>query len=466
MPDRLAAIISLGCAKNQVDSQIMASQLLDMGYSLTEDRSQASLLLINTCGFLQSSVEESIDAILELSQWKDVGTCRHLVVAGCMVQRYGRKLAESLPEVDLFLGTSHYHRLSELLARLEKNSGVAPVYLSKPREILEQFGSSRVADDNPASVYLRVADGCSNRCSFCMIPRLRGPLRSRPVQAVLEEAELLARAGAVEISLIAQDITAFGSEDGDRNRLIALLEGLELIPGIQWIRLLYAYPDGVSDQLLQFMRDSAKTLPYLDIPLQHCAPHILRAMRGRPSVMEADELVDRIRSAIPHIALRTTLMVGFPGETESDFDALLGFVQRARFDHLGVFAFSPEPGTRAARLPEQVPSTEKESRRHRLLAAQGEISRDLLSRQVGRLLPVLIEGPHPETDLLIKGRLESQAPEVDGAVLITSGDAETGRIVLAKVTRSHTYDLEAEIPAGDDRDGEMKPAERSASETL
>jgi ribosomal protein S12 methylthiotransferase len=445
VPERLAAIISLGCAKNQVDSQVMASQLLDMGYGLTTDRSRASLILINTCGFLQSSVEESIDAILELAQWKDVGTCRHLVVAGCMVQRYGRKLAESLPEVDLFVGTSHCHRLGELLSALETTSGSLCVYLSRPRELLEHFGSSRVADDNPASVYLRVADGCSNRCTFCMIPRLRGPLRSRPLKAVLKEARLLAHAGAVEINLIAQDITAFGSEDGDRGGLIALLEGLERIEGIRWVRLLYAYPDGVSDRLLQFMRESTKVLPYLDVPLQHCAPHILRAMRGKPSFIEADEFVGRLRSAIPHIALRTTLMVGFPGETEGDFEALLAFVQRARFDHLGVFAFSPEPGTRAARLPDQVSNPEKESRRHKLLLAQSGISREILSRMVGRLLPVFIEGPHPETDLLIKGRLESQAPEVDGSVLITSGTAETGQIVLARVTRSHTYDVEAEI---------------------
>jgi ribosomal protein S12 methylthiotransferase len=270
----------------------------------------------------------------------------------------------------------------------------------------------------------------------------------------------------VEINLIAQDITAFGSDDGDPARLITLLRELEGLEGIEWVRLLYAYPDGVSDQLLALMRDSAKILPYLDIPLQHCAPHILRAMRGKPSVMDVDELVGRIRSVIPHVTLRTTLMVGFPGETARDFDALLAFVQRARFNHLGVFAFSREPGTRAARLPDQVAKDEKDHRRHTLLSLQSEISRELLQGKVGQVLPVLIEGLHPETDLLLKGRLESQAPEVDGSVLITSGNAEAGRIVLARLTESHDYDVEAEIMVDPAMSGGTKPARRSASKTL
>ncbi len=445
MPNRLAAIVSLGCAKNQVDSQIMARQLLELGYSLTEDPSLASVIVVNTCGFLQSAVEESIDSVLELSRWKVEGPCSRLVVAGCMVQRYGHKLPEALPEADFFLGTSHVHRLKELIGPASAPRQPRPVLISRPRYLSRELGSCRVLDENPASVYLRISDGCRNRCAFCMIPRLRGPLRSRPVSAILEEARWLAREGAREINLIAQDITAFGAEDGEGSRLIPLLKGLESVEAFSWIRLLYAYPDGITDELLTLMRDSRQILPYLDIPLQHCVPRILGAMRGKLPILEPDALVDRIRSRIPGVTLRTTLMVGFPGETARDFEELLAFVERMRFDRLGVFSFSPEPGTRAARLPDQVTESDKESRRLTVLALQAEISRELLSRQVGRSFPALIEGPHPETDLLIAARLQSQAPEVDGSVLITGGTAAVGQIVQVKVTRSHMYDLEAEV---------------------
>jgi len=445
MPKPLAAIISLGCSKNQVDSRIMATQLIRMGYALTADQSMASLIVVNTCGFLQRAVEESVDIILEASRWKQEGSCSRLVVAGCMVQRYGRKLPALLPEVDCFLGTAHIHRLNEVFCEGAEGLDGSPVLISRPREILEEFGSCRVSDGSPASVYLRIADGCNNRCSFCMIPRLRGPLRSRPVPAILEEAERLVQGGAVEINLIAQDITAFESERGVGRALITLLEGLESLEGLQWIRLLYAYPGGITDDLLACIRDSERIVPYLDIPLQHCVPHILRGMRGRPSLVEPKALVDRIRSAIPDMVLRTTLMVGFPGESERDFETLLSFVRDTRFDHLGVFAFSPEPGTRAARLPSQIPESEREERRNELLAAQAEISRALLARQVGKSLPALVEGYHPETDLLLTGRLKSQAPEVDGAVLITAGMAVVDRIIPVRITKSHTYDLEAEV---------------------
>ncbi|MCU0571802.1 MAG: 30S ribosomal protein S12 methylthiotransferase RimO [Syntrophobacteraceae bacterium] len=450
MPRPLAAVISLGCSKNQVDSQIMATQLVEMGYALTADQSKASLIVVNTCGFLQSAVEESVDTILEVSRWKKEGSCIRLVVAGCMVQRYGRKLPAVLPEVDCFLGTAHIHRLNEIVGGGAEGLDCSRVLISRPREVLRELGSCRVSEGSPASVYLRIADGCNNRCSFCMIPRLRGPLRSRPVQAILEEAKMLVQAGAVEINLIAQDITAFESERGGRRALIALLEGLEPLAGLQWIRLLYAYPEGITGDLLACVRDSDKIVPYLDIPLQHCVPHILRGMRGRTPLVESQALVDRIRSAVPDIALRTTLMVGFPGETERDFESLLAFVRDTHFDHLGVFAFSPEPGTGAARLPSQVPDGERERRRHGLLAAQAEISRRLLARQVGKSLPVLVEGYHPETDLLLTGRLKSQAPEVDGAVLITAGMATVGQIIPVRITKSHTYDLEAEVLFGEE----------------
>lgn len=444
-PER-AALITLGCAKNLVDSRIMASQILDLGYVLTNDLSEASIVIINTCGFLQSSVEEGLDVILEAARQKEEGSCRKLIVTGCMVQRYGRKLARSLPEVDSFLGTSHYHVLKEVLGAQQDQPAPSSVYLSRPRSIPAAFGSARIRDASPSSVYIRIADGCDNRCTFCMISRLRGPFRSRPVQSIVEEARLLAEAGAVEINLIAQDITAYGKSDPKGTTLSTLLEALEDIEGIQWIRLLYAYPDGVTQELLRHMRRSRKVLPYLDMPLQHCVPEVLHAMRGRPVPEPPDCLVRRIRESVPGISLRTTLMVGFPGETDDHFQALLSFVANSKFDHLGVFAFSPEPGTRAARLPNQVENAVKEARRHELLMLQKGISESLLSMKVGQLLPVLVEGPHPETDLLMSGRLKSQAPEVDGMVLITGGTATVGQIVSARITGSHSYDVEAEIP--------------------
>jgi ribosomal protein S12 methylthiotransferase len=442
-----AAIVSLGCAKNQVDSHIMATQLLEMGYALTDDLKTASLILINTCGFLESSVEESVDAILEVAYWKETGACSCLVVAGCMVQRYGRKLLRSLPEVDVFLGISHAGKLKEILNHHRTKASGPALWLGRPTQLVEELGSSPVSPNTSGSAYLRIADGCNNRCTFCMIPRIRGPFRSRPVRSILEEARALAGSGTVEINLIAQDITAFGSDKCDDGTLIDLLKALEYVDGIHWIRLLYAYPNGVSDDLLRVMRASAKIVPYLDIPLQHCVPEILQAMRGTIPSVSVDHFVDRIRSFIPDLALRTTLMVGFPGETDKHFEALLAFVERIRFDHLGVFAFSPEPGTRAARLPGQIVSDEKERRRNEILAIQKNISQDLLAQRVGKLLPVLVEGVHPETDLIITGRLKSQAPDVDGTVLITRGMAAAGEIVDAWITKCHAYDLEAEIPS-------------------
>jgi ribosomal protein S12 methylthiotransferase len=461
-----AALISLGCAKNQVDSQIMASQILDLGYVLTEDLSEASVVIINTCGFLQSSVEEGLDIILEAARRKEGGVCEKLIVAGCMVQRYGRKLARSLPEVDLFLGTSHYHLLKEVIKEQLDQPDRSSVYMTRPRSIPAAFGSSRIGDTNPSSVYIRIADGCDNRCTFCMIPHLRGPFRSRPVESIVEEARLLAEAGAVEINLIAQDITAYGPRGRNATTLLTLLEALEDLDGIQWIRLLYAYPDGVTPDLLKHMRQSRKVLPYLDMPLQHCAPEILHAMRGRPFTEPADCMLRRIRDTVPHIALRTTLMVGFPGETDEHFQTLLSFVERSRFDHLGVFAFSPEPGTRAARLAAQVEPAVKDRRRHELLMLQKGISESLLSMKVGQILPVLVEGPHPETDLLMSGRLKSQAPEVDGTVLITSGSATPGEIVFARITRSHSYDVEAEIPQEEGTTRDDVSDGRSGAETF
>jgi ribosomal protein S12 methylthiotransferase len=438
---KYASLISLGCAKNLVDSEQMVAQLIAMGYLMTEESAKADLIVVNTCGFLESAVQEAIGTILEAAGHKIAGKCRILAVAGCMVQRYGKKLLEELPEVDLFLGTSHYHALGAAVeSRLAGNQ--RRLWIERP---VRPPGSEagRTISTGPHTAYLKIAEGCGNSCSFCIIPRLRGPLRSREEADILCEATSLAARGIKEINLIAQDTTSFGLDRNEPEALPKLLEKLDAIKGLVWVRLLYSYPDRITDLLLRTMANSSKVVPYLDIPIQHCAPALLAAM-GRPAV-SFERILDKIRSTLPEAAIRTSIIVGFPGETKADFKSLLAFMERVRFDHAGVFVYSAEAGTRAARLPGRPGKKTAESRRAALLELQRDISRQKLSHLVGRTLPVLIEGLHPETDLLISGRSPAQAPEVDGHVMITDGHAQTGEICKVRIAASHDYDLEGFI---------------------
>ena len=441
--NQLATLVSLGCAKNLVDSEVMAAQLLKLGFTMTSDPSSASLLIVNTCGFLESAVEEAIQEILKLAEHKSSSQDKRLIVTGCMVQRYGKKLLDLLPEVDLFLGTSHYHELEEILRTSCKTSS-GKLRIAPPRAMMTSE-TPRVRSDTPGSAYLKIAEGCSNQCSFCLIPRLRGPYRSRAVDDVLAEAARLAGEGVKEINLIAQDTTAFGHDRRDKTALVRLLEALDSLDGLQWIRLMYAYPDRVNESLLRTMAQSSKVLPYLDIPIQHSVPKILGAMRREGSHSDMEELIGLIRSYVPEIVLRTSIIVGFPSETEADFESLLRFVERVGFDHLGVFAYSREAGSRAARLSDQVDDETKERRRQMLLEVQQDISRRKLERYVGSVQEVLVEGCHPETELLLLGRMASQAPEVDGSVIIVSGEGIPGTIMKARITCAHDYDVEAEL---------------------
>lgn len=438
---KYASLISLGCAKNLVDSEGMVAQLTAMGFEMTPVLSEAELIVINTCGFLESAVQEAINTILEAAAFKNSGNCTKLAVTGCMVQRYGRKLLDQLPEVDLFLGTSHYHELAAILqSALAGNS--RRLWIGRPVRNDETI-PKRVRSTPCHTAYVKIAEGCGNSCSFCIIPHLRGPLRSRSESDILAEVVSMEREGVREINLIAQDTTAFGLDRNDPRAFVRLLEGLDKIPGIEWIRILYAYPDRISEPLLRTIAQAARIVPYLDIPFQHCVPRILSAM-GRPPE-DPLEIIDRIRSIVPGITLRTSLITGFPGETTADFKALLGFMEQAQFDHAGVFAFSPETGTRAARFPKRPGKKLAERRRTDLLEVQREISRRRLQAKIGRVLPVLIEGRHPETDLLLAGRLATQAPEVDGGVIITAGTAEAGTIRKVQITAAHEYDLEGVI---------------------
>ncbi len=438
-----AVLIHLGCAKNLVDSETVVPQLLAAGYEIGAGAAEAELIVVNTCGFLESAVEEAIQTILDVAEHKHNGSCQTLLVIGCMVQRYGRKLLPLLPEVDLFAGTSHYHMVTEIL-RAHQTGHLQRLWIGPPRH-LQTNDHSRLRSTPPHTAYLKIAEGCSNHCTFCFIPKLRGPYRSRSLADMTQEAARMAAEGVREINVIAQDITAFASERGETAGLERLLEALECIPGIHWIRLLYAYPGRISAGLLQTMAHSRKIVPYLDFPIQHCVPHILNAMHRGTQQCDMEALIGQIRAQVPGIALRTSIMVGFPGETEQDYEALMSFVQRMQFEHLGVFAYSPEAGTAAARFPRQVSDEIKRGRYERLLDLQRRISRQRIERLRGSVVPVMVEGYHPETDLLLCGRMPTQAPEVDGMVLISKGMGSPGTIMPVMITDAEDYDLIGEL---------------------
>jgi ribosomal protein S12 methylthiotransferase len=436
-------LISLGCPKNRVDSEVILGCLINAGYKPVEEPLDARLIVVNTCGFIRSATEESIETILELAQAKKSGRCEFLVVAGCLPQRYGRKLVKSMPEVDLFVGTSSFVHLVEILARNQRDD-LERLILEPPR-FLMTAKTPRTLSAPFYSAYLKVAEGCSNRCSFCTIPAIRGPYRSRPLNDLLQEAEWLASQGVIELNLVAQDTTAYGTDLEATLRLSDLLEALAKIGKFHWIRLLYAYPQKIDGKLLETMASHESICNYLDLPLQHVSGHLLKAMGRTGSAEEFLELVTMIREYLPEVTLRTTLIVGFPGERQEDFQELYEFVERARFQRLGLFAYSPEKGTRAALLSDPVEESVKIQRVQALATLQEKISLDYNSRLVGTAQPVLIEGVSDESDLLLQGRLASQAPEVDGCVLINKGFGRVGEIVAARITEAHPHDLIGEI---------------------
>jgi len=434
---------SLGCPKNRVDSEVILGSLINAGYKPVEGPLDAQLIVVNTCGFIRSATEESIETILELAQAKKLGRCEFLVVVGCLPQRYGRKLVKSMPEVDLFVGTSSFVHLVEILARKQKDD-LERLNLEPPRFLMNSK-TPRTLSAPFYSAYLKVAEGCSNRCSFCTIPAIRGPYRSRPLNDLLQEAEWLASQGVIELNLVAQDTTAYGTDLGATLRLPDLLEALAKIGKFHWIRLLYAYPQKIDANLLKTMASYESICNYLDLPLQHVSGHLLKAMGRTGSAEEFLELVTAIREYLPEVTLRTTLIVGFPGERQEDFQELYEFVEKARFQRLGLFAYSPEKGTRAALLSDPVEESFKIQRVQALAALQEKISLDYNSRLVGTAQPVLIEGVSDESDLLLQARLASQAPEVDGCVLINKGFGKVGEIVAARITEAHPHDLIGEI---------------------
>ena len=443
---RKVFLINLGCAKNLVDSEHILGLIKEEGYDITDDPSDAEIAIVNTCAFIRPAVEESIDTILGLASLKEKGSLRLLVVAGCFVQRYGRKLLRQIPEVDGWLGTGQIYRIGEVLRATEDSSPI--ILLDRPR-FLADHRSPRVQTTPFYSAFLKIAEGCSHPCSFCIVPSLRGPFRSRTVGSLFIEAQKMVERGVREINLVAQDTSWYGHDLDPPLALEDLLEELLTISGLKWLRILYAHPYHVTERLLGLIHSEEVLCPYLDVPIQHVNPDILKAM-GRPLNSESiPQLIQRIRKGSRKIALRTTVMIGFPGETEERFRELCDFIREARFDRLGVFPFSPEKGTPAARLKDSIPQEMVECRIEEVMKIQAENSRKLNEELVGKTVPVLVEGLHPETELLLSGRTATMAPEVDGQVLINEGSATVGEIVPVRITEVHTYDLVGSIQRGD-----------------
>jgi ribosomal protein S12 methylthiotransferase len=435
---------TLGCPKNRVDSEVMLGTLSEAGYRLVAEPGKAEVIVVNTCGFIESAKEESVEAIVELAALKSEGRCRKLVVTGCLVQRHADELARELPEVDHFLGTGAYAEIARVVSDAQAKRLVVP-----DPDFVHSAASPRINSLPSHTAYLKISEGCDNACAFCIIPQLRGPQRSRPVDDVLAEAAALAANGAVELSLVAQDLTAYGYDLPGKIRLHHLLPELAKVDGIRWIRLHYAYPRDVPDALVDVLAAEAKIVKYLDMPLQHSSDRLLRSMkRGRDSRFLRD-LLARLRARVPGLALRTSLIVGLPGETDADFEDLVSFVEEQRFERLGVFEFSPEDGTPAATMARQVPDDVKRARRDRVMAIQQEISREHQRALVGRRLEVLVEGRAEETEHLLAGRHAQQAPEIDGITYINDGVAYPGEIVTVEVTDAAEYDLVGRVVARD-----------------
>lgn len=436
-------LISLGCPKNLVDSEVMYGLLAQAGWTATEAPEQARVLLVNTCGFIQSAVEEAIDEILELARWKEQDPGKVLVVTGCLVQRYGQELPAELPEVDLFIGTEGFCHIVSQVETLLAGRLAGNLYLP-PRALMDSTLPRRISTPFHRS-WLKITEGCNNRCSYCMIPSIRGELRSRTIPDLVREVQRLEEQGVRELSLVAQDLTAYGDDLEESVNLPELLKALLAESSIPWFRLMYLYPTGISDRLLACMSEQPRIVPYMDIPFQHISDRVLRRMNRRYTSHDVVRLVERIRSVVPEVALRSTMMVGFPGESESDVQQLAQFLQAARLDHVGVFAYANETGCPSERFSPQCSEPEKQERLRYILDVQAEVSAANLARYVGKVEPVLVEGVSGETELLLEGRTRYQAPDIDGCVYINDGQARAGDIVWVRMTDAQVYDLVGEV---------------------
>jgi ribosomal protein S12 methylthiotransferase len=439
-------MVSLGCPKNLVDSEVMLGLLARHGYELTPHAEEADVLIVNTCGFIEPAKRESIDTILEMAEHKKSGAAKRLVVAGCLVERYRREILKEIPEVDFVIGTNEVERVLEACAF----EGMAHESRGPIEPYLYHEFTPRILSTPSYSAYLKIAEGCDHPCSFCVIPQMRGQFRSRRLESVVREAENLVRQGVREITLIGQDTTSYGEDLGLRDGLPLLLRELGKISDLVWLRFLYSYPNRITPTLLDAVAQTPRVCKYFDIPLQHASAAVLKAMRRGSSGKHFLRMLEQIRAAVPDVTLRTSMIVGFPGETEEDFQALLDFVAEAQFDHLGVFLYSNEETSAAYGLPGVVPASTARGRQRKLMALQRRISRRKLRGRVGSSLPALVEGRSEETDLLFRGRLESQAPEIDGQLFINEyegAEPQPGEFRWATITAASDYDLVARLEA-------------------
>ena len=466
--------VSLGCPKNLVDGEVMLGIARDAGHSITPDAGDADVIVVNTCAFIDSAKQESIDAILEMAGQKRDGRCSRLVVTGCLAERYRDDLKKEIPEIDAVLGTGEVPDILQAIGGGAMQNGPAAsgampmTFFSKSRPAsaasaaatldapvlptyLYDAETPRVLTTPGHFAYVKVGEGCDYTCAFCIIPTLRGAYRSRTSESIVREARALAGRGVKELLLISQDTTFYGIDRGERGALARLLRELNAIEGLTWIRLLYLYPTTITDDVLDAMAECEKVCRYIDLPLQHASPAVLKRMRRPGNRRTYDRLLARVRDRVPGVTLRTTLIVGFPGETDEDFAELDGFVADTAFDHVGVFTYSHEEGTRAFDLPDDVPAAVKKRRRHALMARQKKIVARAQKARIGSEVQVLIDGPSPEHELVLQGRLEGQAPEIDPLVVLTDCDPDAhrpGDLVRARVVGSRGYDLiAAPVPA-------------------
>ncbi|HOG09865.1 MAG TPA: 30S ribosomal protein S12 methylthiotransferase RimO [Smithella sp.] len=437
-------IISLGCPKNLIDSEVMGGFLRQSGHALVDKHTDADLVIINTCAFINPAKEEAIDEILTVAEAKKNRPNLRIIVAGCLAQRYGRELLDQIPEADRVIGTGEVGNIVRHVTELIRCKNRRKAVITRPVYLMN-CNHRRILPASAFSTYLKISEGCSNRCSYCVIPSLRGAARSRPPDDILREAERLAQRGIREIIITAQDTTGYGRNLKGRPRLSDLLNDLTQIKGIEWIRLLYAHPARITADLLSTIAENDKICSYIDLPIQHIDDAILNAMKRKVNAAEIRQVIAQIRHIIPDVALRTSLITGFPGETPARFNRMLDFVRQTRFDHLGVFTYSREEGTEAAGLRYHVPEKEKERRRETIMHDQMEISASINTSLIGSVQEVIIEGKSDRPDYPYIGRCRRQAPEIDGVTYIKGPSPDIGHIVKCRITAADDYDLFGKI---------------------
>ncbi len=442
MTARRVSIVTLGCEKNLVDSEVMSGLIEQKGYIMTEDPEEADVVIVNTCAFIDVAKQESVDTILQMADVKVRNSSKKLLVAGCMVQRFADQLLDEIPEIDGVVGTGEFPRITELIERTESGERLKfvgnPVYLYNeltPRKLPEQIFSA----------YVKIAEGCDHQCTFCVIPQMRGKFRSRLIESVVREVTELSSRGVKEINLIAQDTTQYGYDLYGKRRLPDLLRALNEVPDIEWIRLHYAYPGYFTDELIEAFRDLPKVVKYIDLPLQHSEDHILRSMQRPGHQLQTRKLISKIRENIPEAVIRTSIIVGFPGETEADFDQLKRFVQDLAFDHIGVFTYSAEEEAPSSRFQDQVDDAVKERRANELMEIARLVAAKRLERHIGQVIPVLIEEENADQDGEYVGRTPFDAREIDGVVHVLGKDLQVGSIVPVHITHSLEFDLVGEV---------------------